>query len=96
MKKRLTEIAVQRLAPDPKKRLEIFDQLALGLVLRVTPSGKKTWSMMYRVAGADVDGKRGPLRRHTLGSFPLLDLKAARARHHDAMELGSGLIKLAP
>lgn len=87
MKKRLTEIAVQRLAPDPKKRLEIFDQLALGLVLRVTPNCKKTWSMMYRVAGAAADGKRGPLRRHTLGSYPLLDLKTARARHHDAMEL---------
>ena len=87
MKKRLTELAVQRIAPHPTKRLEVFDTMSPGLVLRTTPTGKKSWSVMYRVAGAAADGKRGPLKRFTLGSYPLLNLKEARSRYHDAMDM---------
>ena len=78
MKSRLTEIGVKRLAPDPRRRLEIHDELAPGLMLRVTESGKKSWSVLYRVAGQGPGGVRGALRRITLGHYPLLDLRTAR------------------
>lgn len=38
----------------------------------------KSWSLMYKVAGASIDGKRGANKRMTLGEYPLLGLKAAR------------------
>ncbi len=47
MRSRLTEVAVKRLAPDPKRRIEIHDELVPGLMLRVTESGKKSWSVLY-------------------------------------------------
>jgi integrase len=78
MKSRLTEVGVKRLAHNPKKRLEIHDELAPGLMLRVTETGKKSWSVLYRVAGQGPAGTRGALRRMTLGGYPLLDLRAAR------------------
>ena len=78
MKKRLTEVGVERIGPQAGKRLEIFDELAPGLALRVTEAGRKSWSVMYRVAGRGVGGKRGPLRRMTLGQYPLVRLAEAR------------------
>ena len=63
MKKKLTEMAVGKLNPEAGKRLEVFDTLTPGLALRVTEAGKKSWSVMYRVAGRDDDGNRGALRR---------------------------------
>ncbi len=56
MKKKLTEIAVQKLAPEAGKRLEVFDTLTPGLALRITEGGKKSWSVMYRVAGREIGG----------------------------------------
>ncbi len=70
MRSRLTEVAVKRLAHDPKKRLEIHDELAPGLMLRVTETGRKSWSVLYRVAGQGPSGARGALRRMTLGPLP--------------------------
>jgi integrase len=42
-----------------------------GLYLVVQPSGSKSWAVRYRYGGQS--------RKATLGSFPALDLKAARA-----------------
>ncbi|MEO0330031.1 MAG: integrase arm-type DNA-binding domain-containing protein, partial [Pseudomonadota bacterium] len=63
MKKRLTEASVKSMSADPKKRIEIYDEVATGLMLRISPSGKKSWSVVYRVAGRAIDGKRGKLQR---------------------------------
>jgi integrase len=49
-----------------------------GLYLVIQPSGAKSWAVRYRHGGAT--------RKHTLGSFPALDLKAAR-------ELGSKALR---
>lgn len=87
MKKKLTEIAVQKLAPEAGKRLEVFDTLTPGLALRITEGGKKSWSVMYRVAGRGDGGNRGALRRMTLGAYPLIDLKAARDKARAAIDL---------
>jgi integrase len=86
MKSRLTEIGVKRLAADPTKRLEIHDELAPGLMLRVTESGNKSWSVLYRVAGQGPGGARGALRRMTLGGYPLLDLRTAREQARSVID----------
>lgn len=87
MKKKLTEMAVSKITPEAGRRLEVFDTLAPGFALRVTERGKKRWSVMYRVAGRGSGGNRGPLRRMTLGAYPLIDLKAARERARAAIDL---------
>lgn len=87
MKKKLTEIAVQKLAPVEGRRLEIFDALTPGLSLRITETGKKSWSVMYRVAGRGDGGNRGALRRMTFGAYPLIDLKTAREKARAALDL---------
>jgi integrase len=55
-------------------RADYWDADTLGLCLRVTPNGVKTWSIKYRVGG----GRTGRQRRFTIGRFP--DLKLADAR----------------
>jgi len=87
MKKKLTEMAVSKIAPEAGRRLEVFDALTPGLALRVTEGGKKSWSVMYRVAGRGDGGNRGALRRMTLGAYPLIDLKAAREKARAAIDL---------
>lgn len=66
----LTATAVDRLKPDPSKRLEIPDGKTDGLYLVVQPSGRKSWALRYR------NGDR--TRKLTLGRYP--DLSLAKAR----------------
>ena len=66
---RLTTRAVETIKPRPKRQ-EIPDQLMAGLYLVVQPSGAKGWAVRYRHAGTP--------RKHTLGSYPAIDLKTAR------------------
>jgi len=87
MQKRLTEAAVANLKPNPSKRLEIHDVLYSGLRLRISSSGRKSWSFMYKVAGEAIDGGRGKNRRITLGQYPFIDLKTARAKATEAQAL---------
>jgi integrase len=87
VKSRLTEIAVQKMKPAAGQRLEVSDEGCQGLSLRITEGGKKSWSVMYRVAGRGEAGNRGALRRMTLGAYPLLDLKAARDKARAALEV---------
>lgn len=87
MQKRLTEASVAKIKPDPARRIEIQDQALPGLRLRVSPSGRKSWSFMYKVAGEAVDGSRGKNRRMTLGIYPLIGLKAARTQAGEAKDM---------
>jgi len=87
MKKRLTDAVVAKLKANLEKRVEIHDELVTGLRLRISVNGKKSWSLMYKVAGASPDGGRGPNRRMTLGEYPLIGLKAAREKSNEAKEL---------
>lgn len=72
---RLTAIAVEKLLPPKTGRIDIYDAEVQGLVLRISASGVKSWSLMYRIAGQT--------KRLTLGSHPGVSLKLARdrARH---------------
>jgi integrase len=62
-------------------RIEYFDTVQKGLVLRVTEQGAKSWCVMYR--------HRGRLRRLTLGSTDALVLAQARERAHDELYAAS-------
>lgn len=83
---RFTDAAIKKLAPDPERRREIRDAQTEGLVLRITPQGQKSWSVLFRVAGAGEAGMRGPLRRVTLGAYPLIGLAEARERTTTVLE----------
>lgn len=71
----LTERAVQAAKAQPGKRLELWDARAVGLCLRVTDKGVKTWVVRYRT----IDGRQP---RFTLGTAGDLagDLSLAEAR----------------
>lgn len=65
------------------RRVEYFDRYANGLALRVSPSGAKSWVMLYRA--------QRRLRRWTIGTYPALSLADARLqarRGWRAVELG--------
>lgn len=47
----LTAAAVEKVRPDPQKRIELPDGLLPGLYLVIQPSGKKSWAARYRAAG---------------------------------------------
>src|SRR3954447_13381688 len=70
MAKGLTVQAVERLKPDPAKRLEVPDGLLPGLYFVIQPSGAKSWAVRYRHAAKP--------RKLTLGPYPALDLGTAR------------------
>jgi integrase len=58
-------------------RKEIADGLLVGLYLIVQTSGAKSFAVRYR--------HRGRARKHTLGSYPALDLAAARTSGAQAL-----------
>ncbi len=66
---RLTTRSVEALRPAAVRR-EIPDSHMPGLYLVVQPSGAKGWAVRYRHQGVS--------RKHTIGSYPQLDLKTAR------------------
>jgi len=68
-KHKLTDNFVKNF-PAPEKRTEIYDELVTGLVIRVTPTGSKSFVFRYRFAGRT--------RRYTLGKYPTLKTAIAR------------------
>ena len=65
----LTARTIETLKPGPARR-EIADRHMPGLYLVLQPSGAKSWAVRYRHVGTP--------RKHTLGSYPAIDLKSAR------------------
>lgn len=78
MAKTLTAKAVEKMRPNPDRRLEIPDGLLPGLYFIVQPSGAKSWAVRYRAAGKPA--------KLTLGRFPVITLSKARERARDALE----------
>lgn len=87
---RLTPLAVERLKAPKTGRDEYADTLVPGLTLRVSDSGRRTYSLLYRVRGQAADlsarglPKKGRLRRLNLLAT---ELGAARAEARTALEL---------
>ncbi|PIO46758.1 tyrosine-type recombinase/integrase [Phyllobacterium zundukense] len=55
-------------------RTDYWDDVVRGLVLRVSPTGVKSWTVVYH---RESDGAK---RRVTIGKFPAIDLAKARAK----------------
>jgi len=66
----LTAQGLRTLSALDGRRTEYFDRELAGFSIRVTPSGGKSFSVLYR------RGRR--LRRYTLGRYPVLSLAEAR------------------
>lgn len=79
----LTEVKIRNARPIAGERIELPD--GHGLTLRVSPDGRKSWSVTYRVAGAGAfdselgRNRAGAKRRLTLGYWPAVSLAEARA-----------------
>lgn len=73
---RLSTAAIERLKPDPLKRLEIADAGKPGLYLVIQPSGHKSWAVRYRSCGRS--------RKLTVEGFP--SLNAARKLAQAALD----------
>ncbi len=71
MARALTTRAVETLRPTGLGRQEIPDAHMPGLYLVLQASGSKSWAVRYRHLGRP--------RKHTIGPFPAIDLKAARS-----------------
>jgi hypothetical protein len=89
-KRRFTDQMLERLRPPTSGRIELGDEVVPGLVLRVTTSGVKSFSVIYKVPGEGGVSATGRLlagRQHriTLGQYPLLGLAQARERARELL-----------
>ncbi|MBL0404412.1 integrase arm-type DNA-binding domain-containing protein [Microvirga aerilata] len=78
MARPLTAQSVDKLKPNPAKRLEVPDGLLPGLYLIIQPSGARSWAVRYR--------RNGQTRKLTLGPYPALTLAIARERARAALK----------
>jgi integrase len=76
--KPLTELQIKKAKPK-EKMYKIYD--GEGLILRINPSGKKTWLYDYRL-----NNKRNT---YTIGEYPLIPLKEARDKKDELKKLVS-------
>lgn len=84
-RERLTDKRIEKLAAPAGKRVEVADTIVRELRMRVSDRGAKSWSVLYRVAGFAPGGLRGPMKRLTLGSYPLVTLEKAREKAREAL-----------
>lgn len=73
----LTVLAIEKFKPGPIRR-EVPDWKRRGLYLIVQPSGAKSWAFRYRLDD-------GTPKKLTLGPYPGVDLKTARAKADEAV-----------
>jgi integrase len=81
MAKVLTQIAIAKLKPGPARR-EIPDGHTRGLFLIIQPTGKMGWALRYRFHGRP--------RKLTIGGYPAIGLKEARAAASRAVSAFAG------
>jgi len=77
MAKALTVRTIDTLAT-PEVRREVPDGLLRGLYLVLQPSGARSWAVRYR-------NRAGTPRKHTLGTYPAIDLRSARELAQQAL-----------
>lgn len=81
----MTERGLASLKAVAGKRFEHADTVVKELCLRVSPTSK-SWSVVYRVAGAGEAGRKGKMRRMSLGDYPRVPLARARDLARDALD----------
>lgn len=82
----ITDKAITKLKAAPGARIEWADTVVPQLRLRVSDKGAKHWSVIYRVSGAGDGGKKGPMRRISLGDYPRVTIAKARDGARDALD----------
>ena len=91
-KKMFTEAGLERLRAPDSGRTEYGDTVVPGLMLRVSDSGVKSWSVLYKVKGeggaSPTTGRplKGTQRRISLGIYPILGVKQARETAMDVLQ----------
>ena len=70
-----TDASVKAVKPIDGKQTEYPDDKAIGLALRVSATGKKSWTLRYRT-------RTGEQRRISLGTYPAVGLSVARDKRH--------------
>lgn len=83
LKKAFTEEGVARMSPPRNGRIEVADAIQRGLLLRVSDTGVKSWSVIYKVPGErgmNLSGRllKGSQKRITIGQYPIIGVAAAR------------------
>ena len=73
----LNDTSIRSLKPPTTGRVDYFDDLTLGLSLRVSAKNARTWTVFYR-------NKNGRQKRLTLGHYPAVKLVDARELARDA------------
>jgi hypothetical protein len=74
----LTAASVKRIKPPRDGQVDHFDKGYPGLALRVSYGGGKSWVFFYRIGARQ--------RRMTLGTYPALELAAARDTWREARQ----------
>ena len=91
-KKMFTEAGLERLRAPDKGRVEYGDSVVPGLMLRISETGVKSWSVLYKVKGeggaSPTTGRpmKGTQRRISLGQYPILGVKQAREAAIDVLQ----------
>lgn len=90
----IERLKYDRASAPPSGRIEIEDAGCPGLLLRVTPRGVKSFSVIYKVpgeGGVSAGGRRlvGKQHRVTLGVTPPLGLKEAREQAQELLRAAS-------
>lgn len=79
---------LKNLKPNDKKRVDYFDNVTVGLFLRVNPSGKKTFYYRYYI---------GKHKNYKIGDFPahsLSDVRQVCARMANMIALGEDPVEI--
>jgi hypothetical protein len=76
---KLTTQFVEKVKPDPARRVEIPDSILPGFYLVLQPSGARSWCVRYR--------HQGRTRKHTLATVAVLPLGEARKRAREALQI---------
>jgi integrase len=77
MRKLLTDTFIRSLEKPDNGRIEVADLRCVGLTMRMTSSGAKSWSLRFR------DPRSGNVTRATIGSYPEITLEKAREKGLD-------------
>jgi len=73
MQKRLTQAVVEKMKADPSRRIEVQDELVSGLRLRISPLGRKSWSLVLSdVSALGANFTKGTFLRPELLHFSVV------------------------
>jgi integrase len=77
--KTITDATAKRLKAPKEGQVDHFDSSLPGLALRVSSSGRKTWTYFYRIGGK--------LRRMSFDVYPAMSVSAAHGKWLEARDL---------